>query len=128
MEANLFLIIASGVLIAAGVYLMLDRAMTRMLLGVMLIGNGANLLLLQSGGQAGAPPIIGRESMAADQTADPLAQAMILTAIVISFGMTALVVMLALSAYLNAGTDEIDIEKPIPDEYNMSSRERCQCC
>ena len=45
MEANLFLLIGSGVLIAAGVYLMLDRAMTRMLLGVMLMVVGAVLLL-----------------------------------------------------------------------------------
>lgn len=108
MEANLFLIIASGVLIAAGVYLMLDRAMTRMLLGVMLIGNGANLLLLQSGGQAGAPPIIGRESMAADQTADPLAQAMILTAIVISMAMVSFILALLYRQYRYRTDDVIE--------------------
>ena len=60
MEANLFLLIGSGVLIAAGVYLMLDKVMTRMIMGVLLIGNGANLLLLQSGGRAGSPPIRSR--------------------------------------------------------------------
>ena len=108
MEANLFLIIASGVLIAAGVYLMLDRAMTRMLLGVMLIGNGANLLLLQSGGQAGAPPIIGRESVAADQTADPLAQAMILTAIVISMAMVSFILALLYRQYRYCTDDVIE--------------------
>ena len=48
MEANLFLLIGSGVLIACGVYLMLDKSMTRMIMGVTLIGNGANLLLLQN--------------------------------------------------------------------------------
>ena len=87
MEANLFLLIGSGVLIACGVYLMLDKSMTRMIMGVTLIGNGANLLLLQSGGPAGSPPIIGRDSEAAADSADPLAQAMILTAIVISMAM-----------------------------------------
>ena len=108
MEANLFLIIASGVLIAAGVYLMLDRAMTRMLLGVMLIGNGANLLLLQSGGQAGAPPILDRDSVAADQSADPLAQAMILTAIVISMSMVGFMLALAYRQYRYRTDDVIE--------------------
>ena len=86
MEANLFLLIGSGVLIACGVYLMLDKSMTRMIMGVTLIGNGANLLLLQSGGPAGSPPIIGRGSEAAADGADPLAQAMILTAIGLASG------------------------------------------
>lgn len=48
MEANLFLLLAAGVLCGSGVYLMLDRAMTKMLLGILLLGNGANLLLLQA--------------------------------------------------------------------------------
>ena len=95
MEANLFLLIGSGVLITCGVYLMLDRAMTRMILGVLLIGNGANLLILQAGGQAGSPPILERSSEAADGMADPLAQAMILTAIVISMALTAFMLSLA---------------------------------
>ena len=85
MEANLFLLLAAGVLVAAGVYLLLDRAMTKMLLGLLLLGNGANLFLLQSGGSAGSPPIDGRDSEPfGTEIADPLAQAMILTAIVIS--------------------------------------------
>ncbi|NLF31144.1 MAG: Na(+)/H(+) antiporter subunit C, partial [Planctomycetes bacterium] len=49
MEANLFLLLASGSLIAAGVYLVLDRVLTRLLMGILLIGNGANLLILQAG-------------------------------------------------------------------------------
>ena len=108
MEANLFLIIASGVLIATGVYLMLDRAMTRMLLGVMLIGNGANLLLLHSGGQAGAPPILDRNSVAADQSADPLAQAMILTAIVIAMAMVSFILALLYRQYRYRTDDVIE--------------------
>lgn len=106
MEANLFLLIGSGVLIAAGVYLMLDRAMTRMIMGVLLIGNGANLLLLQSGGQAGAPPILGRDSTLFEDSADPLAQAMILTAIVISMAMSAFMLALAYRQY-RYRTDDI---------------------
>lgn len=108
MEANLFLLIGAGVLIACGVYLMLDRAMTRMILGVTLIGNGANLLLLQSGGPAGSPPILGRESEAADQAADPLAQAMILTAIVISMAMVGFLVALAYRQYRYRTDDVVE--------------------
>ncbi|AOX04990.1 Na(+)/H(+) antiporter subunit C [Corynebacterium sp. NML98-0116] len=107
MEANLFLLIGSGVLVATGVYLMLDRALTRMIMGVLLLGNGANLLLLQSGGQAGSPPIIGRMStLFGERTADPLAQAMILTAIVISMAMVAFMLALAYRQY-RYRTDDI---------------------
>lgn len=106
MQANLFLLIGSGVLIACGVYLILDRAMTRMILGVLLIGNGANLLILQSGGQAGSPPILGRDSEAATQMADPLAQAMILTAIVISMALAGFMLSLAYRQY-RYRTDDI---------------------
>lgn len=107
MEANLFLLIGLGVLVATGVYLMLDRALTRMIMGVLLLGNGANLLLLQSGGQAGSPPIIGRMStLFGERTADPLAQAMILTAIVISMAMVAFMLALAYRQY-RYRTDDI---------------------
>ena len=100
MEANLFLLLAAGVLVAAGVYLLLDRTMTKMMLGLLLLGNGANLFLLQSGGSAGSPPIDGRESEPyGAEIADPLAQAMILTAIVISMALTAFILTLAYRQY-----------------------------
>jgi len=108
MEANLFLLIASGVLIATGVYLMLDRTMTRMLLGVMLIGNGANLLLLQSGGEAGAPPILNRDSVVAEQSADALAQGMTLTAIVISMALVSFILALLYRQYRYRTDDVIE--------------------
>ena len=108
MEANLFLLIGAGVLIACGVYLMLDKSMTRMIMGVTLIGNGANLLLLQSGGPAGSPPIIGRGSEAASDAADPLAQAMILTAIVISMSMVGFMLALAYRQYRYRTDDVVE--------------------
>lgn len=108
MEANLFLLIGAGVLIACGVYLMLDTSMTRMIMGVTLIGNGANLLLLQSGGPAGSPPIIGRGSEAASDAADPLAQAMILTAIVISMSMVGFMLALAYRQYRYRTDDVVE--------------------
>ncbi|MDK8450126.1 Na(+)/H(+) antiporter subunit C [Corynebacterium mastitidis] len=109
MVANLVLLIAAGTLISAGVYLVLDRAMTKMMLGLMLIGNGANLLILQSGGPAGSPPIVGRESeQYGDQIADPLAQAMILTAIVISMAMVAFILTLTYRQYRYRAADVIE--------------------
>ena len=108
MEANLFLLIGAGVLIACGVYLMLDKSMTRMIMGVTLIGNGANLLLLQSGGPGGSPPIIGRGSEAAADGADPLAQAMILTAIVISMSMVGFMLALAYRQYRYRTDDVVE--------------------
>ena len=107
---RLFLLLAAGVMVSAGIYLLLDRAMTKMLLGLLLLGKGANLFLLQSGGSAGSPPIDGRESEPyGAEIADPLAQAMILTAIVISMASTA--VMLTLAA-LGRDDDTRTVESP----------------
>lgn len=109
MVANLFMLIAAGTLISAGVYLVLDRAMTKMMLGLMLIGNGANLLILQAGGVAGSPPIMGRDNeVFGERVADPLAQAMILTAIVISMAMTAFILTLAYRQYRYRTADVIE--------------------
>ncbi|QTH59542.1 Na(+)/H(+) antiporter subunit C [Corynebacterium hindlerae] len=99
MVANFALLTAAAVLVACGVYLVLERAITRMLMGLLLMGNGANLLILTAGGGAGAPPIKGRESAVNAVDADPLAQAMILTAIVISMAMTAFILALAYRQY-----------------------------
>jgi multicomponent Na+:H+ antiporter subunit C len=74
-------------LFAAGLYLLLDRSLTRVLLGFLLLGNATNLLLLSTGGVAGLAPIVGIS--APEQMSDPLPQALILTAIVITFGVSA---------------------------------------
>ncbi len=110
MEANLFLLLASGTMIAAGVYLVTDRVLTRILLGILLIGNGANLLILQAGGPAGSPPVMFRDSeiYGEDQVADPLAQAMILTAIVISMSLTAFILALIYRQYRYRTVDVVE--------------------
>ncbi|AHI23643.1 Na(+)/H(+) antiporter subunit C [Corynebacterium vitaeruminis] len=109
MIANLSLLLAAGVLVAAGVYLVLDRAMTKMMLGLLLLGNGINLILLLSGGDPGSPPIEGRASaLFGDRIADPLAQGMILTAIVISMAMTAFILALAYRQYRYRTEDLIE--------------------
>lgn len=108
MVANFFLLVTCGVLVACGAYLLLDRAMTRMLLGLLLMGNGLNLLMLVAGGPAGAPPIQGRNSTLNTHDSDPLAQGMILTAIVISMAMTAFILALAYRQYRYRTADLID--------------------
>ncbi|PTR45053.1 multisubunit sodium/proton antiporter MrpC subunit [Rhodococcus sp. OK611] len=99
MSANFGILIVVGVLIACGVYLLLERSITKMLLGLLLFGNGVNLLILTVGGPPGSAPIVGRTNAVYDNMADPLAQAMILTAIVITMGIAAFVMALAYRSY-----------------------------
>lgn len=92
MTPTVVLPVIIGVVYAAGVYLLLDRSLTRVLLGFLLLGNATNLLLLSSGGAAGLAPILGYAEP--EEMTDPLPQALILTAIVITFGIAAFVLAL----------------------------------
>jgi multicomponent Na+:H+ antiporter subunit C len=94
------------VLFATGTYLILQRTLTRIILGVGLIGNGANLLLLVSAGPAGRPPLIGSDDTGG--FADPLPQALALTAIVITFGLTAFLLALAYRSWQVTRDDEVE--------------------
>ncbi len=101
-----FLVASSiGALTAAGVYLVLRMRTFPVIVGVSLMSYAVNVFLFATGRLAvNLPPVLS------DATAytDPLPQALVLTAIVISFGMTAVVVMIALSAYLSSDTDRAD--------------------
>lgn len=110
MEPNLTLIIVGGILITAGVYLLLERSLTRILVGLLLAGNGVNLLFLVASGAAGGAPII--RLTAADQMSDPLPQAMVLTAIVITLGMASFLLTMAYRSFQLNGNDEVadDVE------------------
>ena len=77
MSPNLTLVIVSGVLVAAGVYLLLERSLTRILIGVLLASNGVNVMFLVASGAAGGAPIIGVTPK--EEMSDPLPQAMVLT-------------------------------------------------
>ena len=101
---------AVAVLYALGTYLLLQRKLTRILLGLGLYGHGAVLLLLLVGGRAGDPPIVHEEP--SSTFADPLPQALSLTAIVISFGMTAFLLALAYRSWTITEDDTVqtDIE------------------
>lgn len=93
MTPNLtYVLLASG-MIGCGVYLLLARSIVRALVGVVLMGNGINILFLIASGPAGEVPILGEGGTGA--IADPVPQAMVLTAIVITLGMTAFVLALA---------------------------------
>lgn len=107
MTAFLVPLIIIGGLTSIGVYMLLERNLTRMLLGLLVIGNAANLLILAAGGASGNPPVRGRTSNGASTTADPLAQGMILTAIVISMGIAAFVLALAYRSYRLTTAEEV---------------------
>ncbi|GGV26486.1 hypothetical protein GCM10010182_56460 [Actinomadura cremea] len=102
------LTIAVAVLFATGFHLMLQRSLVRIVVGFMLLGHGANLVLLLAGGPSGSPPLLGDDG----EMADPLPQAMALTAIVITFGVTAFLLALAYRSQLLTGQDEVqdDVE------------------
>ncbi|MGD8795900.1 MAG: Na+/H+ antiporter subunit C [Thiohalophilus sp.] len=107
MEALLSVII--GVLTACGIYLMLRGRTFPVVLGLTLLSYAVNVFLFIMGRLAvGQPPII-RENIT--QYTDPLPQALVLTAIVISFGMTAFVIVLALKARVELGNDHVDGEE-----------------
>jgi len=113
VTGNLVLALLIGLLYAVGTYLLLQRTLTRVVLGLGLLSHGANLLLLGAGGAPGAVPFSGRTAGAAGAgTADPLPQAMVLTAIVITFGVTAFLLALAFRSWLLTGEDFVqdDVE------------------
>ncbi|GAA5160027.1 Na(+)/H(+) antiporter subunit C [Ornithinimicrobium tianjinense] len=92
MSPNLTLLLVACTLIGTGVYLFLSRSLVRALMGFLLMGNGINLLFIVGSGPAGQPPIVGHSE---GVMADPVPQALVLTAIVITLGMTAFVLALA---------------------------------
>ncbi|MBK1636363.1 Na+/H+ antiporter subunit C [Rhodovulum adriaticum] len=106
------LVIASavGIMTAGGVYLVLRLRAFPVILGLALLSYAVNVFLFASGRLAvNAPPILSK--YADVPYTDPLPQALVLTAIVISFGMTAVLVMIALGAFLEAGHDRIDMDE-----------------
>lgn len=105
MTISLVPLAVCGLLVAAGVTLLLERSLVRVLAGVILLGNGVNLLILTTGGDAGDPPLLGRGEP--DQMADPLPQAMVLTAIVITLGFTAFLLSMVHRAWQLRGSDEV---------------------
>lgn len=98
-----------GFLFMAAIYLILSRSLLRIIIGTGLLSHGAHLLILTMGGFGGsAPPVL---SDGVTNFADPLPQALILTAIVIAFGVTAFFLVLAYRAYQELETDDTTLMK-----------------
>jgi multicomponent Na+:H+ antiporter subunit C len=117
---ELLLVLLIGVLYSAGVYLVLRRSMVRLLLGIMLLGNATNLLIFLFGNiTKGKPPIIRADlKVFEDIYADPVPQALVLTAIVISFGLTSFAIVLLKRVYALINSDDLD-DLNTPEEEDL---------
>nr|WP_298250747.1 Na+/H+ antiporter subunit C [uncultured Halomonas sp.] len=99
-----------GILFAAAIYMMLRRSIVKLVVGLILLSNAANLLIFATAGMLrGAPPLVPQGlSAPANMVADPLPQAMVLTAIVIAFGVLSFAVVLVRRAWEIVRTDDLD--------------------
>jgi multicomponent Na+:H+ antiporter subunit C len=105
---NVAFALLAGVFLAAAVFLLLSRSLVRVLLGLVILGNAVNLLILVAGRLGSAtPPILGDPTGAHD-VANPLPQALILTAIVIGFGLVTFMIVLVWQALAVTGVDDSD--------------------
>ncbi len=105
MSPSLALVTVAGVLVACGVYLLLERALTRVVLGLVLTSNGAATLFLVVSGPAKGAPFVGQRPPG--EMSDPLPQAMVLTAIVISLATVGFVLALAYRQWRLTGSDDV---------------------
>ncbi len=107
---EILLALAAGVLYAAGVYLLLRRKFAQIIIGLGLLSNGTNLLIFTAGGLTrGAPPVVPEgAAQIGSRYADPVPQALVLTAIVIGFGLLAFTLVLAHRVHETLGTDDVD--------------------
>jgi len=106
---ELVLAIVAGSLYACGLYLMLRRRLAQLIVGLSLLANGTNILIFAAAGVTrGQPPIVGDDAAAAAAFADSVPQSLILTSIVIGFGVLAFALVLAHRVHESAGSDDID--------------------
>lgn len=117
MTASAVLIIIMAALFAAGVYAMLERSLTRVLIGFLLLGNAANLFLLVVMGAPGIAPFYGAGEP--DEMSDPLPQALTLTAIVITFAVSAFLLALIYRSWQLGQADTL-----VDDEADLAVRDR----
>lgn len=107
---EIVLAVVIGILYASAVYLLLRRSLVKLLIGLALLSHATNLLIFTAAGLSkGAPPVISPDGQTlAGPAADPLPQALILTAIVISLGVIAFALALAARVYRVTGSDDLD--------------------
>jgi multicomponent Na+:H+ antiporter subunit C len=126
---TLILAIVIGALFAGGLYMMLRRNLVKILIGLLLLGHAVNLFVFVLGRLVrGRPPLVpDSELRLILPYADPVPQALILTAIVISFGVTAFTIILLRQAYLSLGTDDLSrlrtTEMTIEDPSDLEETE-----
>lgn len=108
---SLAVLVLAGVLVAIGAYLVMERTLTRIIIGLAVMTHGVNVLILAAAGPAGRPALL-REGADPAAMTDPLPQAMMLTAIVIGLGTTAFGMALAYRSWRQSGHDEVvdDVE------------------
>lgn len=113
MSANLTLVLTAAATIGFGVYLLLERSLTQVLVGIVLMGNGVNILFLVASGPAGGAPIVGEGPI--EEMSDPLPQALVLTAIVITLAVTAFLLAMAHRSWQLNGHDDVqdDVEDAV---------------
>jgi multicomponent Na+:H+ antiporter subunit C len=109
---ELLLAVVAGVLYASGLYLMLRRRLAQLIIGISLLSNGSNILILSAAGVTRAQPPLMSAGVTAEQVADPVPQSLILTAIVIGFGVLAFSLVLAHRVHQSAASDDIDAIGP----------------
>lgn len=106
---NIVMAFVIGALYAAGLYMMLRRSIVKLIIGLAILSNAANLLVFTAAGMVrGEPPLIPEGEEYLVLSADPVPQALILTAIVIGFGVLAFAIVLVQRAYETIGTDDVD--------------------
>lgn len=103
---TVLLALVTAVLFGCGAWLLMQRRLSRIIIGIGLLGHGANLLLITGGGGPGRAPIIGADGIG--DFADPLPQALALTAIVITFGVTAFLLSLGFRSWQLTNDDEVE--------------------
>lgn len=110
---EIVLALAIGVLIASGVWLLFRPRTFQVVIGLSLISYGVNLFIFSVGGvRIGAPPVLDPAAPNIAAYADPVPQALVLTAIVINFAMTALFLVVLLASRGLTGTDHVDGQEP----------------
>ena len=131
MTVSLVLVIVMGALFACGVYAMLERSLTRVLVGLVLLSNGVNVAILATSGRAGEAPFYGSADV--EDMSDPLPQAMVLTAIVITLGTIAFLLAMAHRNWQLAGHDDVQddtedarirrlaVDDATSDSYDMTA-------
>lgn len=102
---TVLLALVAALLFACGAWLLMQRRLSRIIIGIGLLGHGANMLLITAGGEAGREPIIGPGE---GPYSDPLPQALGLTAVVITFGVTALLLALGFRSWQITGDDRVE--------------------